>query len=385
MKRNSYYLLALLSAPAVLPAEAAVEPVIRTDKPKVDVVFVLDTTGSMGGLIQAAKEKIWAIANTLTQTRPTPEIRMGLIGYRDRGDSYVTTMSDLSPNLDSVYGSLMGYSADGGGDGPESVNQALHEAVTRASWRPDPDTYKVVFLVGDAPPHMDYQDDIKYTETVALANRRGIVVNTIQCGSDPGTRPVWQDIAGRAEGRYFQVGQGGDAVAVATPYDAELAKLSAELDATRLPYGSEGERAEQSKRFAVADEIRAAAPASALAGRAELNAKEAGSANLLGEKELIRDVAEGRVDLDALKEEDLPEPLKALSKPERAKRVGEHEEKRRALRARIGALSERRQAHIAEEVKKAPAAEGSLDAKLYSAIKDQAAAQGIRYDQGPAY
>lgn len=219
-----------LAIGAGVTVQAETEPAITTDKAHVDAVFVLDTTGSMSGLVAAAKEKIWAIANTLTQTQPTPEIRMGLIGYRDRGDDYVTRVTDLTTNLDAVYESLMGFAADGGGDGPESVNQALNEAVTRLSWRSDSNTYKVVFLVGDAPPHMDYQDDVKYTDTVKLANDRGIVVNTIQCGNDPGTTPVWRDIAQRAEGRFFQVAQGGSTVAAVTPYDAELAGLSHEME-----------------------------------------------------------------------------------------------------------------------------------------------------------
>ena len=85
-------------------------------KPVVDVVFVLDTTGSMSGLIDAAKEKIWSIATTMSSARPTPDIRIGLVGYRDRGDSYVTRIVDLSGDLDSVYAALMDFQADGGGE-----------------------------------------------------------------------------------------------------------------------------------------------------------------------------------------------------------------------------------------------------------------------------
>jgi Mg-chelatase subunit ChlD len=71
-----------------------IEQVVQIDppprllqKPIVDVVFVLDTTGSMSGLIDAAKEKIWSIASTMAAAQPTPEIRIGLVGYRDRGDA----------------------------------------------------------------------------------------------------------------------------------------------------------------------------------------------------------------------------------------------------------------------------------------------------------
>ncbi len=107
------------------------------------------------------KEKIWSIANTLASADPAPDIRMGLVGYRDRGDTYVTTVAPLSDDLDAVYSQLMPYQADGGGDGPESVNQALHEAVTRMAWsKPSARIYRVIFLVGAAPPRMDFRNDM---------------------------------------------------------------------------------------------------------------------------------------------------------------------------------------------------------------------------------
>ena len=161
------------------------------ERSRIDVVFVLDTTGSMGGLIQAAKEKIWSIATTLASAQPAPEIRMGLVAYRDRRDTYVTRVVDLSGDLDSMYATLMDFQAEGGGDGPESVNQALHDAVHRMSWSQQSGTYKAVFLVGDAPPHMDYQDDVKFPVTLREAKANGIVVNTIQSGHDSSTTPAW--------------------------------------------------------------------------------------------------------------------------------------------------------------------------------------------------
>src|ERR1043165_5105833 len=95
-------------------------------KHRIEVCFVLDTTGSMTGLIEGAKQKIWSIANEITSARPTPDIRIGLIGYRDRGDEYVTKVFDLTNDIDAVYGNSQSFRADGGGDTPESVNEALN-------------------------------------------------------------------------------------------------------------------------------------------------------------------------------------------------------------------------------------------------------------------
>ena len=78
-----------------------------------------------------AEEKIWSIATTMASAQQTPEIRIGLVAYRDRGDAYVTRVTDLSTDLDSMYAELMRLTAQGGGDGPESVNRALADAVAR--------------------------------------------------------------------------------------------------------------------------------------------------------------------------------------------------------------------------------------------------------------
>src|SRR5262245_19808721 len=157
-------------------------------KPQVEVVFCLDTTGSMGGLIDAAKQKIWSICNQIDGGKPTPQVRVGLVAFRDRGDEYVTKVFDLTEDLDAIHGHLMGFRAQGGGDFPESVNQALNEAVTKITWSKNKKTLKIIFLVGDAPPHMDYPDDVKYPDTCKLAVKNDIIINTIQCGMDADTK-----------------------------------------------------------------------------------------------------------------------------------------------------------------------------------------------------
>lgn len=122
---------------------------------RIEIAFVLDTTGSMGDLIDGAKRKIWAVADEVRKQHPNAEIRIGLVGYRDRGDVYVTDKWDLSTDISAVYGKLLEYRAQGGGDWPESVNEALAVAVNKLAWTEGKDTRRLIFLVGDAPPHME--------------------------------------------------------------------------------------------------------------------------------------------------------------------------------------------------------------------------------------
>ena len=178
--------------------------ITQSEQPIVDVVFVLDTTGSMGGLIQTAKEKIWSIATTMASAQQTPDIRIGLVAYRDKGDAYVTRVVDLSDDLDSVYATLMDFEANGSGDTPESVNKALYDAVHAMSWSQKDQAYQVIFLVGDAPPHMDY-NEVQYPEIVAAATEKGIVINTIQCGEIASAVAPWTQIASLGNGDFFQV------------------------------------------------------------------------------------------------------------------------------------------------------------------------------------
>lgn len=382
--------LAALTVAAVVlyPAvrgTGAVAPDAKDAASRVEVVFVLDTTSSMTGLIETAKEKIWSIASTMAQAEQQPEIRMGLVAFRDRGDDYVAHVTDLSPDLDSMYATLMRLRAEGGGDGPESVNAALDAAVNRISWSNDQSSYKVVFLVGDAPPHMDYHGETQYPEIVRAAAARGIVVNTIQCGAVAQTTPVWTEIAQLGGGRYMQVEQSGGAFAVATPYDGELAELSIAVTASRLHYGNEAERATRESRVARSEAALAEASTAAQARRAVFSATGAGDASLFGDRDLVSAVESGRVSLDAIAQEDLPEPLQELDETERESAIAEIAEQRADLRRRIRSLSEARAAFIAEKAAESPGAAQSLERQIYDAVREQGAAKGLTYAAGPEY
>ena len=110
--------------------------------------------------------------------------------------------------------------ARGGGDWPESVNEALDVAVNKMQWTTDGDVRRIVFLVGDAPPHMDYKDDVKYPETCKKAAEKAIIINTVQCGDNAECRKYWQDICLKAEGTYVQIPADGGKVQVVALFPA---------------------------------------------------------------------------------------------------------------------------------------------------------------------
>jgi Mg-chelatase subunit ChlD len=360
MKRTICIAILILCAAAALAAQG---------KPRVELAFVLDSTGSMTDLIEGAKRKIWSIANSVVKRNANQRVSIGLITYRDLGDEYVTKRFDLSEDIDTVFQNLQTFRADGGGDGEESVNQALHEAVKRLSWSNDPNVLKIAFLVGDYPPHMDYEQDVKYKETCAEARKLGIVINTVQCGAVSETTPVWREIAKLAKGEYIALAQSGNMTVVETPYDADISRISGELGTTLITYGSVEEQSRSVEKVKNAAE----APASVAADRAAFNLSTGGKA-IQGRGDLISDSEDGAVDLSKLKDDELPSNMRKMKPAEREKYVKDLKAKRDKLNASLADLSKKRAAFIDTENKKAAKAStgDSFDAKVSEVINAQA-------------
>ena len=100
--------------PTIAPVTFGEKHITPSPSSTLELVFVLDTTGSMGGLLDGAKQRIWGIVNEVMQTESRPAVRIGLVAYRDRGDQFVTQVLPLTDDLDQVYKVLMSYQADGG-------------------------------------------------------------------------------------------------------------------------------------------------------------------------------------------------------------------------------------------------------------------------------
>jgi len=347
----------------------------RDERKTLEMVFALDTTGSMGGLIEGAKQRIWGIVNEVMQSESRPDVRIGLVAYRDRGDRYVTEVFPMTDNLDAVYTTLMDYRAEGGGDTPENVRRALADAVHKAGWSRQSDGIaQVVFLVGDAPPHTDYQDEPDTKSTAVAARRKGMIVNAIQCGDISGTKEVWQEIAQHGGGRYFAIPQDSGVVTVVTPYDEKLGALSNQLGGTYLAYGRSEARALSNARQAAAEaKIAADAPIPAQAERAKN--KAINSMSYAGD--LLQSLENGTLRLEDVKPEELPEDLRNLSPAERKQEIEKRQAQRRQIRAEIMQLSKDREEFIKKERAKS-GVRNSFDSVVAEALKAQLSAKGFK-------
>jgi Mg-chelatase subunit ChlD len=372
MKRTQWLSVAVSILGAVQLFAAA--PAKAPARPRMEVCFVLDTTGSMGGLIAGAKQKIWSIANQMISAKPTPEIRIGLVAYRDRGDEYVTREYDLTNDIDTVYAHLQSFQAAGGGDLPESVNEALQCAVRKMSWSQDRQVLKLIFLVGDAPPHMDYADGPKYPDVCQEAVRKDLIINTVQCGSIADTTPVWQEIAKLSEGSFAAVPQSGNMAVIATPMDNELAELNRQVGSTLVAYGGSAGRREVMAKQAASE----AAPASVAADRLSFNTSL--GVAVQGEGELLDALNNGKLKLAELKKDQLPDDLQKLGDKELKAALDNKQKQRSELQTRIQEVSKKRLAYIAAEEKRQATGSktDSFDEKVASAVRAQAARKGIQ-------
>jgi uncharacterized protein YegL len=171
--------------------------------PRLDVVFLLDATGSMGDEIDAVKEKIRAMISAIALGDPVPDVRFGIVAYRDRGDEYVTRVYDLTRDIDRIVDNLDQISADGGGDYPESFNEGLHVAVQELNWDREAPASRLVFLIADAPPHLDYADDYHFRDEVEMAQGNGIVIHAIGAsGLDQEGEDIFREVAEATEGQF---------------------------------------------------------------------------------------------------------------------------------------------------------------------------------------
>ncbi len=190
------FILLLAGAGSSLPAQQ--EPL-----PRIDVVFLLDATGSMGDEIAVIKEKMREMISAIALGEPSPDVRFGIVVYRDRGDEYVTRRYPLTRDIDQTVADLRDIEATGGGDYPESLNEGLHVALHDMEWNRTEGAAHLVFLIADAPPHMDYAQDFDYRDEADFAAREGIVIHAIGAsGLDEEGEGVLRHVAATAQGEF---------------------------------------------------------------------------------------------------------------------------------------------------------------------------------------
>ena len=185
-----------------------------------DVLFLIDSTGSMADEIHQIKSTLHSIARQIYDLPSSPDLRFGMVSYRDRGDEYVTQLYQFEGNAQQFSQNIEDVWAEGGHDYPESLNQAFHEAVNDMNWRPG--AIRLVFLIADAPPHLDYPQDEDYAVEMVRAREKGIKVFSVaSSGLDEQGEYIFRQVAQQTMGRFIFILEEGPQGNLETPHSVE--------------------------------------------------------------------------------------------------------------------------------------------------------------------
>ncbi len=343
-------------------------------KDTIDIVFCIDCSGSMGGVIETAKQKVWAIVNEIAKDRPKAALRIGLIGYGNGNSSY--RMFHLSDDLDQVFKDLMTFKDEGWGD--EWVGLAIHKATTEMKWSEAKNVLKIIFMVGNETARQGPQE-FDYTKTAPAAIKKDIVVNAIYCGQEDraGSTPTWREMAKLADGSYTEIDSQGGAVSIATPFDDDLAKLSGKLNTTYVAFGFAGEANRQKQESADEDAKKAAPAPAPSAGAADRALAKSSAQYNNSHWDLVDKCKEDPKAIEKCKEEELPAEMRKMSAEERKAFVEAKTKERAEIQAKIKELSEKREAYIKDETqKKGLTADKSFDESVRKCLREQAGRKG---------
>ena len=370
-----------------LPTAAIAAPLPAEKAKTIDLVLCLDVSNSMDGLIDSAKLKLWDVVNELAKVKPTPNLRVSLYSYGHsnytKESGWVRKDLDLTTDLDEVYSKLNALKTNGG---EEYVARVTQTAIAEQKWTSEANALKVIFVCGNEPANQD--KEVSLTVAGEQARKKGVIVNTIYCGSAGSSEAAgWREFATLCGGKYANIDQdrARNEVSIATPFDKQLLELNDKLNGTYVAFGKDGK--ERAMKQVAQDAAATAAPQAPGAGGAPVAAQAAlaraeSKANALYKNsawDLIdRMKDDPKFDVLKLKDEDLCEDMRKLKPEERLTYLKKKAEERATIQKSINDLSTKRAGYIADERKKQPKNPGevALDEALKSIIREQSTTPG---------
>jgi hypothetical protein len=344
------------------------------ERPHVDVVFCIDRSGSMQQVIDTAKRKVWTIVNEIARAKPSPILRIGLIGYgsADREFKFFA----LSSDLDKVYEDLMTFKTDMGGD--EWVGAAIKKATEEMAWSAGKKDVRIIFMVGNETAAQG-RPELLYTVTAPEAIRKDITINAVYCGTPRGEEErTWREVASLADGQYTVIDLTGGAITILTPFDKELNELSGKLNGTYVAFGRRG--VDGLQKQASADRASVASGGAPTAA-ARATAKASGGYDNR-EWDLVDAAKDKAFKLESVKEEELPAEMKSMTPEERKAHLDAKAKERAELQKRILELGAQRQKFIDAEVKEKNLDQNkAFDQAVRKAVREQAEKKGLEFEK----
>lgn len=166
---------------------------------EVDVAFVIDSTSSMLGLIQSAKDEAVRQAQEIA-AKGDLSLRLALVEYRDhppQDHSFVTRKVPFS-DFEIFQTGLNRMKAEGGGDRDEAVYDGLLVAGLELDWRSNSD--KLIFLIGDSPPHNPCLCKATPNGVVEVLGSKGITLHALSIAGYPATTAAFKEMTDALRG-----------------------------------------------------------------------------------------------------------------------------------------------------------------------------------------
>jgi hypothetical protein len=344
----------------------------KTDRPKIQLAILLDTSNSMDGLIDQTRNQLWQVVNEFSTARqngvvPILEIALFEFGNDDnsRNTGFVRMLNQFTRELDQVSEGLFSLTTNGG---REYCGFAIETAVNSLQWSRSDTDIKSIFIAGN---EAFTQGPVDFRKAVKLANQQGISINTIHAGGyQKGIEHGWQTGAKLAGGDYMSIDANQQVVHIVAPQDAKIAELNAKLNQTYVPFGSKG--ADKLKRQMEQDELSSEISKGLLAKRAESKTSSFYSNSNWDLVDALNDGEVGEEELVKLEDEALPEPMKALSPKQKIDYVREKAKERELIKQEITELSRLRTAFASEARRAQVAASPSISDALTESVKKQA-------------
>ena len=341
----------------------------------VDVVVMLDTSGSMENLLDATRARVWDVVNELGRMKPTPELRVGLISFgtdmATEEQGFIIRHLDLTDELDEVYAELMGLKIGGG---TELVGRALNEAVDGMSWSPEHSALRVVFVAGNESADQGIEHD-DFRIAARAARDRAIIVNALYAGNrDQGVTEKWHEVAQAGEGNFSAIDPSTGSIQIAAPQDGLLLELNRKLNSTYVPYGEKGQDG-------LTNQIAQDSNASRLGVQSCSSRIVAKGGALYNNAswDLVDKTLEEGFDWGAIPMADLPEEMRSMTVEESIAFIEAKRAQREGIQREIQAASAARETFVKQAITNR-IGESGLGEAMRNAIREQAMAKGFTCD-----
>ncbi len=362
----------------VLIISAGIESKVYSNQNKqfIQIAILLDTSSSMNGLINQAKTQLWKIVNTMALAKRNgirPQLQVALYEYGksnlSRYSGYIKQISQFTSDLDSLSDELFKLSTNGGS---EYCGQVIDKATNELNWNNNPKTLKLIYIAGN---EAFTQGEISYIKSCKNAIRKGIIVNTIHCGSyQAGVFGKWKHGADLADGSYMNINHNKTMVHIKTPYDSKILKLGTYLNSTYIPYGSFGKtyKSRQMKQDSNAMK-------SGTQVLVERSISKASGNYVNNSWDLVDAIKNKKLNIDNISKKALPKNMQAMSPQQQKHYIKRMYTERTKLQKQINKLQKQRRVYIAKQRKK-DAKTDSLDEAMIKSIKDQAKKKNYKFE-----